>query len=91
MLLEGPPYSNTGELGRREETSAKDSGGGGDPDGADSGVLVLLGGVLPPVEGEYSHLMPLLSFIVGKQRARERNPKQEEDKKKKCEIVPSRE
>jgi hypothetical protein len=35
--------------------------------------------------------MPLLSAIVGKQRARERNPKQEEDEEKECNMVPSRE
>jgi hypothetical protein len=33
--------------------------------------------------------MPLLSSIVGKQRARERNPKQEEYEEKECEMAPS--
>jgi hypothetical protein len=33
--------------------------------------------------------MPLLSSIVGKERTRERNPKQEEDEDKECEMVPS--
>jgi hypothetical protein len=41
------------------------------------------------VEGECSHLMPLLPSIVGKQRIREENPKQERDKEKECEMVPS--
>jgi hypothetical protein len=44
---------------------------------------VLLGIGLPSVEGEHSRLRPLLSSIIGKQRARERNPKQEEDEGKK--------
>jgi hypothetical protein len=35
--------------------------------------------------------MPLLSAIVGKQRVRERNPKQEEDEEKEYNMVPSRE
>jgi hypothetical protein len=74
-FLEGPPYSNTGKQGWREETSEGDPGGGGDPDGADSGVLASLDGGLPFAEGERSRLMPLLSSIVGKQKARERNPK----------------
>jgi hypothetical protein len=43
---------------------------------------VSLGVGLPSVEGEHSRLMTLLSSIVGKQRARDRNPKQEEDEEK---------
>jgi hypothetical protein len=43
---------------------------------------VSLGGGLPSTKGERSRLRPLLSFIVGKQRARERNPKKEEDEEK---------
>jgi hypothetical protein len=35
--------------------------------------------------------MPLLSSIVGKHRTREENPKQERDKEKEYEIVPSEE
>jgi hypothetical protein len=31
--------------------------------------------------------MPLLSSIIGKQRTRERNTKQEEDEEKECDIV----
>jgi hypothetical protein len=50
---------------------------------------VSLGGELSSVEGERSHLRPLLSSIVGKQRARERNHKQKEDEEKECEMVPS--
>jgi hypothetical protein len=48
---------------------------------------VSLGIGLPSAEGERSHLRPLLSPIVGKQRARERNPKQEEDEEKEYEMV----
>jgi hypothetical protein len=33
--------------------------------------------------------MPLLFSIIGKQRARERTPKQEEDEEKECEMVSS--
>jgi hypothetical protein len=51
---------------------------------------VSLGVGLPFVEGERSRLRPLLSSIVGKQRTRERNPKQEYEEKE-CEMVPSRE
>jgi hypothetical protein len=51
---------------------------------------VSLGVGLPSVEGERSLLRPLLSSIVGKQRTRERNPKQEYEEKE-CEMVPSRE
>jgi hypothetical protein len=43
---------------------------------------VSLGGGLPSTKGERSRLRPLLSSIVGKQRARERNPKKEEDEEK---------
>jgi hypothetical protein len=50
---------------------------------------VSLGGELSSVEGERSHLRPLLSSIVGKQRARERNHKQKEDEEKECKMVPS--
>jgi hypothetical protein len=52
---------------------------------------VSLGVGLPSAEGERSCLMPLLSSIVGKKIARERNLKQEEDEEKECEMVPSRE
>jgi hypothetical protein len=72
MSLEGPPCSNTDERERHEETFEGDPGGGGDPDGTDGDVLVSLGEGLPSMEGEHSRLMPLLSSIVGKQRARER-------------------
>jgi hypothetical protein len=60
-FLEGPPYSNTGEWGRREEISNGDPDGGGDLDGADGGVLALLGEGLPTVVGERGRLVPLLS------------------------------
>jgi hypothetical protein len=42
---------------------------------------------LPSVEGERSCLMSLLPSIVGKQRTREGNPKQERDEEKECEMV----
>jgi hypothetical protein len=41
----------------------------------------------PSTEGERSHLMPLLPFIVGKLRTREGNPKQGRDERKKWEMV----
>jgi hypothetical protein len=84
-----PPCSNTGEQGRREETSEGDPGGG-DPDGTGGGVLASLGRGLPPTEGERSRLMPLLSSIVGKQGVRERNPKQEETWKRNVRWFPAR-
>jgi hypothetical protein len=37
-----PPCLNTGEQGRREDFSDGDPGGGGDPAGADGGVLASL-------------------------------------------------
>jgi hypothetical protein len=33
--------------------------------------------------------MPLLSSIVGKQRARERNPKQEENEERESDVLPN--
>jgi hypothetical protein len=72
--LEEPPCSNTGEQGQREEISNEDSGGGGDPDDTDGGVLVSLGEGLPSGEGESSRLMLLWSSIDGEQRAREGEP-----------------
>jgi hypothetical protein len=59
-----PPYSNTGERGRREETSGGDPSGGSDPEGAGGGVGALLGEGLPSLEGERARLLPLLSSIV---------------------------
>jgi hypothetical protein len=64
----------TGEQGRRKEISNGDHGGGGDPDGADGGVLASLGEGFPYEEGERSRLMPLWSSIDGEQRAREGEP-----------------
>jgi hypothetical protein len=72
---EGPPCSNTSERGRHEEISDWDLGGDGDSDGASGGVLVSLGDGLPSVEGERGCLVPLLSSIVGKLRARKGNHK----------------
>jgi hypothetical protein len=88
MSLEGPPCSNNGERGLCEETSEGDPGGGGELEDTGGGVLVSLGVGLPSTKGEHSRLMPLLSSIVGKWRVRKRNPKQEEDKEKECEMVP---
>jgi hypothetical protein len=65
------PCSKTGEQGRREEISDGDPGGGGDPDGAGSGVLTSLDEGFPFGEGERSRLIPLWSSIDGEQRARE--------------------
>jgi hypothetical protein len=72
---EGPPCSNTGEWERRDEISDVDPDSGGDSDGTGGGVLASLGEGLPSGEGECSHLIPLLSSIVRKQRARERKSK----------------
>jgi hypothetical protein len=49
---------------------------------------VLLGG-LPSAEGEHSRLMPVLSFVVGKQRAREINPKRDETRKRNVRFFPT--
>jgi hypothetical protein len=65
VFPEALPCSNTGEQGRCDETSDGDSGGGGDPDDVDGGVLTSSGRGLPSAEGERSHLMPLLSSIGG--------------------------
>jgi hypothetical protein len=62
---EALPCSNTGEQGRRDETSDEDSDGGGDPDGAGGRVLASSDRGLPSAEGEHSRLMPLLSSIGG--------------------------
>jgi hypothetical protein len=68
---EGPPCSNTGEQGQREEISDGDPGGGGDPESVDGGVESSLGKEEPSLEGEREHLVPLLSSIVAKRRGRE--------------------
>jgi hypothetical protein len=73
-LPRGTPYSNTGEHGRCEETSNGDPSGGGDPEGADGGIGALLRDGLPSLE-ERARLVPLLSSIVHKRRARKVNPK----------------
>jgi hypothetical protein len=65
VFPEALPCSNTGEQGQRDETSDGDSGGGGDPDDVDGGVLASSGRGLPSAEGERSRLMPLLSSIGG--------------------------
>jgi hypothetical protein len=49
-----------------------DPEGDGDPDGASGGVLAVLAVGLLSAEGECSRLIPLLSSIVEKHRARER-------------------
>jgi hypothetical protein len=85
FLEEPPPCSNTGERGRREEIFKGDRSGGGDPEGASSGVGALLGDGLSSLEGERACLVPLLFSIVCKWRARKINPKQE--RKNKCEMV----
>jgi hypothetical protein len=85
VFLEEPPCSNTGERGWSEETSDRDPSGGDDPEGASGGVGALPGDGLPSLEGERARLVPLLSSIVHKRRARKVNPKRE--RKKKCEMV----
>jgi hypothetical protein len=72
MFPGGAPCSNTGEQGRREEISAGDSGGGGDPDGTNGGVLGPMDEGLPSAEGERHRLVPLLSSIASKLRTGER-------------------
>jgi hypothetical protein len=71
------PCSNTGERGRREETSGGDPSGGGDLEGAGGGVGALLGDGLPALEGEQVRLVSLLSSIVCKRRVRKVNPRRE--------------
>jgi hypothetical protein len=58
------PCLNTGEQRQHDETSDRDPGGSGDPDGT-SGVFASLSRGLPSTEGERSRLMPLLSSISG--------------------------
>jgi hypothetical protein len=72
---ERPPYSNTGEQGRRKKISNRVLGGGGDPDNTGGGVEPPLGEEEPSLEGDREHLVPLLSSIVAKRRGREENPK----------------
>jgi hypothetical protein len=80
MFPERPPCSNTGEQGRCEEISDEDpGGGGGDPDGADDGVLESLGEGLPSAKGECGRIVPLLSSIARELRTGERNPKQKKE------------
>jgi hypothetical protein len=65
VFPEALPCSNTGEQGRRNETSNGDPGGGEDPNGTSGLVLTSLGRGLLFAEGERSCLMPLLSSIGG--------------------------
>jgi hypothetical protein len=74
-FLEDLPYSHTGERGQCEETSSGDFSNGGDPEGAGGGVLAPLGEGLPSLEGERACLVPLLSSIDCKRRARKVNPR----------------
>jgi hypothetical protein len=76
-----PTCSNTGERGQHEETSGGDFSCGGDPEGASGGVLAPLGDGLPSLEGERTCLMPLLSCIDCKGRAKKVNPIRERRKK----------
>jgi hypothetical protein len=71
----GSPCSHTGEWGQCEETIGGDFSGSGDPEGVGGGVLAPLGDGLPSIEGERSRLVPLLSSIDCKQRARKVNPR----------------
>jgi hypothetical protein len=72
---EGPPCSNTSDRVWREETSGGDPSGGGDPEDVGGGVGALPGDRLPSLEGKRARLVPLLSSIVRKRRARKVNPK----------------
>jgi hypothetical protein len=65
IFLEALPCSNTSEQGWHDEATNGDLGGGGDPDDAGGGVSSSSGKGLPPMEGEHSRLMPLLSSIGG--------------------------
>jgi hypothetical protein len=65
VFPEALPCSNTNELGRRDETTDRDPGGGGEPDGTGGGVSASSSKGLPSMEGEHSRLMPLLSSIGG--------------------------
>jgi hypothetical protein len=85
VFPEDPPCSNTDERGQSEETSGGDFSGGSDPEGDGGGVLALLGEELLSLEGERARLVPLLSSIVHKPRARKVNPKQA--RKMECEMV----
>jgi hypothetical protein len=69
--LEGPTCSNTDECGWWEETSDRVPGCGGDPYGVSGGVLALLGGGLPSIEGERECLVSLLSSIASKRGQQE--------------------
>jgi hypothetical protein len=72
---EDPHCSHTGELGQCEEISDGDFSGGGDPEGANSGVLAPLGDGLSSLEGERACLVPLLSSIDYERRSRKVNPR----------------
>jgi hypothetical protein len=76
-ISKGPPCSNTGEQGQREEISDGGPSGGEDLDGAGEGVEPPLGDEEPSLEGEQEHLVPLLFSIVAKRRRGVENPKQE--------------
>jgi hypothetical protein len=73
--LEGPPCSNTGERGRREEITDADPNGSGGQDSASGGVEPPLDEEEPSFKREHERLGPLLSSIVAKRR-REETPKQ---------------
>jgi hypothetical protein len=64
-----PPPSNIGKRGQHEVFDG-DPSGGGDLEGVNGGVGTLLGDVPPSLEGERARLVPLLSSIVRKRRAR---------------------
>jgi hypothetical protein len=74
-FLEGPPGSNTGERGWRDETSDGDPNSGGDSKGADGGVGALLDDGLPSLEGERAYLVLLLSSNAHKWGTRKVNIK----------------
>jgi hypothetical protein len=65
IFLEALPCSNTSEQGQCDEATDGDPDSGEDLDGAGGGVSTSSGKGLPPVEGEHSRLVPLLSSISG--------------------------
>jgi hypothetical protein len=67
----------------------EDPGGGGDSDSAGGGVLASLGEGLPSAEGQHGRLVPLLSSIESKLRVGERNPKQEDTRKRNVRWFPA--
>jgi hypothetical protein len=58
ILFDGPPCSNTSECRWRDETSGRDPSVGGDTDGDNDGVEMLLGEEEPSLEGAREQFVP---------------------------------